>query len=111
MPEKQTDDDPQAEQEQNEEGVALPKRDVMSLLGGSSLFGTTLLDPNQTLGSDPAAGTPGAGATDPDAGVSTATENVSSIAHTAQQSDPGATAGNIDSEGSMSSATTPPPEP
>lgn len=86
-------------------------RDVMSLLGGTSLFGTSLLDPNQTLGSDPAAGTPAAGATDPNAGVANATQDASSLAQTAQQSDPGASAQNIDSADSVSSATTPPPEP
>lgn len=81
------------------------RRDVSSWR--TSLFGTSLLGPNQTLGSDPAAGTPAAGATDPNGGVANATQDVSSLAQTAQQSDPGASAQNIDSADSVSSATTP----
>jgi hypothetical protein len=99
------------EDEPDENGVALPERDVMSLVGGTSLFASPLLDPTQTLAGDPAAGTPAAGATDPNAGVANATDNVSSLAQTAQQSDSGAVAQNIDSAGSVSSATTPPPQP
>lgn len=98
------------EQEPEESGAALPEREVMSLIGGTSLFGTPMLDPAQTLASDPAAGTPAAGATDPNAGVASATENVAALAQTAQQSDSGAVAENIESDGSVTSATTPPPE-
>lgn len=112
MAEKEIDDSvDEQENEPDEQGVALPKRDVMSLVGGNSLFGTTLLDPTQTLGGDPASGTPAAGATDPNAGVASATQDVSSLAHTAQQTDSGPVAQNVGSEGSISSATTPPPEP
>jgi hypothetical protein len=102
-------DEPASEDEANEGGAALPKRDLMSLLGGGSLFGSTLLDPTQPLSSDPAAGTPAAGATDPNAGVASATQNATSLAQSAQHSDPGATAQNVGSDGSVSSATTPPP--
>jgi hypothetical protein len=109
MAEQETDHD--LEHEPDENGVVLPEREVMtSLVSGTSLFGTPLLDPTQTLASDPASGTPAAGATDPNAGVASATEDVSSLAQAAQQSDSGAIAQNIESEGSVSSATTPPPE-
>jgi hypothetical protein len=104
------DHDLEKEQEPEESGAALPQREAMSLVGGTSLFGTALLDPTQTLASDPAAGTPAAGATDPNAGVATATEDVAALAQTAQQSESGATAENIESDGSVTSATTPPAE-
>jgi hypothetical protein len=108
----ETDHDLEEEHEPDESGVVLPERDVMtSLVGGTSLLGTPMLDPTQTLASDPAASTPAAGATNPNAGVASATQDVSSVAQTAQQSDSGAIAQNIDSPGSVSSATTPPPEP
>ena len=111
MAEREMDHDIEAEQGPEESGVALPQREAMSLLGGTSLFGTPMLDPTQTLASDPAAGTPAAGATDPNAGVASATEDVAALAQTAQQSDSGATAENIESDGSVTSATTPPADP
>ena len=111
MAEKEVDHDLEEEQDPDESGVALPERDAISLVSGTSLLGAPLLDPTQTLASDPAAGTPAAGASDPNASVEGVTQDVSSLAQTAQQSDSGAIAQNIDSEGSVSSATTPPPEP
>ena len=111
MAKQETHHDVEDDHEPDESGVVLPERNVMTTLVGGSLFSTPTLDPTQTLGSDPAAGTPAAGATDPSAGIASATQDVSSVAHTAQQSDSGASAQNIDSAGSVSSATTPPPDP
>jgi hypothetical protein len=108
--EREVDHELEDEQEPGESGAALPVREAMSLVGGTSLFGTPLLDPTQTLASDPAAGTPAAGAADPNSGVVSATEDVAALAQTAQQSDSGAVAENIESDGSVTSATTPPPD-
>src|SRR5205085_6924345 len=102
-----TTDAANAEERNDETALELPERDAMSsLLSGTPLLGGALLDPGQTLG-----GTPADGATDPSAGISGAMDNVGSLAHTAQQSGPGADAQNINSDGSISSATTPPPDP
>ena len=85
----------------------------MTSVFGGSLIGGTLLDPTQPIGGGgPADGVaPTDGATDPSPGISGAMDNVSSLAHTAQQSGSGADAQNINSDGSLSTATTPPPEP
>ena len=89
---------------EGEAATPLPERDALSsLLGGTSLLsGASLPDATQTTiptGTDTA--------TSPLAGV---VSQVSSAAQTAQQ-DPGATAQNIESDGSTSSAITPPPNP
>src|SRR5256714_2158231 len=74
-----------------------------SLLGGA---GGGLTGGTQTTPSTPADGT--TGGSDPMGG---AMNNIGSLAGQAQQTGPGATAQNIGSDGSLSTATTPPPEP
>ena len=81
---------------------------------------TTLIDPTSLLGSAGGELTGGTqtipstsadsttGGSDPMGG---AMNNIGTLTGQAQQTGPGATAQNIGSEGSLSTATTPPPEP
>jgi hypothetical protein len=76
--------------------------DPTSLLGGAG----SLTGAEQTIPSTPADST--TGGSDPLGG---AMNNLGTLTGQAQQSGPGATAQNIGSDGSLSTATTPPPEP
>ena len=95
-----------------ESGTALPERlalttliDPTSLLGGT--VGTTggLPDPGQSIPSTSADST--TGGSNPLGG---AMNNIGSVAGQAQQTGPGATAENIESDGATSSAVAPPTE-
>jgi len=97
----------------NEAGTALPERlalttliDPTSLLGGTVGGTGGLPDPGQTIPSTSADET--TGGSDPLGG---ALNNIGSLTGQAQQTGPGATAQNIESEGATSSATAPPAEP
>jgi hypothetical protein len=92
-----------------EAGTALPERLAL----------TTLLDPTSLLGG--AGGLPDTGQTIPSTSADSTTggsdplggamNNIGSVAGQAQQTGPGATAQNIESDGATSSAVAPPTEP
>ena len=93
-----------------EAATQLPERlalttliDPTSLLGGA---GSGLTGGTPTIPSTPADSA--TGGSDPMGG---AMNNIGTLTGQAQQTGPGATAQNIGSEGSLSTATTPPPEP
>jgi hypothetical protein len=91
-----------------EAGTALPDRLALTtLLDPTSLLGGTggLPDTTQTIPSTSADST--TGGSDPFGG---AMNNIGSVAGQAQQTGPGATAQNIESDGATSSAVAPPTE-
>jgi hypothetical protein len=92
-----------------EAGVQLPERLALTtLLDPTSLLGGTggLPDTSQTIPSTSADST--TGGSDPLGG---AMNNIGTLTGQAQQTGPGATAENIESDGATSSAVAPPTEP
>lgn len=95
--------------DRKEAGVQLPERLALTtLLDPTSLLGGTggLPDTSQTIPATSADST--TGGSDPLGG---AMNNIGSLTGQAQQTGPGATAQNIESDGASSSAVAPPTEP
>jgi hypothetical protein len=91
---------------QKDTAVPLPERLALSLVDTSALLGATPL-----AGATQTAPITQGSTSDPASNLSGAMDNLSSATQAAQQSGPGATAQNVGSDGSTSSAIAPPTEP